>query len=71
MGIRCSLGNLSYGNMNTKLPVDHDDEGRDIGTDGQVIQFNTKHEKMIHKLKNLKKRANLINDSDSTKEIEW
>jgi len=73
MGVKCSPSNGEYnlncGNYDVSTEVDS--EGRDLNQNGLPIQFNTKHERIIHKLKNLRKRANMIKDGDSSKEIDW
>jgi len=72
------MGNATGGNKssflknaNIEIAIDLDNEGRDINAKGEVIHFNTKHERIIHKLKNLRKRANVVQESEVTNDIDW
>lgn len=70
-GLGCKNPTNSCVKYDVKFTTDIDLNGQDLNEFGQPIEFETKHERMVHKLKNLKKRALQIHDFESVKDIDW
>ncbi len=45
--------------------------GKDINEFGQPIEFSTKHERIVHKIKKIKTKASVKKDYETASELEW